>query len=111
MTEWTPTLPGLDLSHSGGPGSTAMHDAAVATLQALDTEGLLEARHALTCQAVLQLSRSLDAGLNTGRVSVATSTLVKHLLEAYSMLPEPAESTVDAALEEMLAKFAQAGGQ
>lgn len=98
-----PTLAGLDIP-TGAQG--AITEAAKATLAALDQDHLLEARHALTCQVVLSLAQAVDRGLAAHRVTVATSTLSKQLLEAIETLPEPAEAGSDAwmAFQERLAQ-------
>lgn len=64
---------------------------ATKTIDALRSEGLLEDRHELTCTLVLQLARVVDRGFNAPKVSVATATLSKHLLEAIDSLPQPVE--------------------
>jgi|GEM_PF-6102243 len=84
--DWIPTLPGITLPQLGQSGIEA---SARATLAALDQSGLLEPRHALTCQVVLELARSVGTGLQAGKVTVATATLSKHLLEAIEKLPQP----------------------
>lgn len=85
-TEFVLELPGLELPKSP---VGHIHASAVATLQALGADGLLEDRHALTCQVVLGLAGAVDRGLAAARVSVATATLSKQLLEAIETLPVP----------------------
>ena len=109
MTETTPPLPGLDLTTSGGHAPGAMRTAAVATLEALAAAELLEPRHTLTCQTVLSLSAAIDNGLSYGKVSVATSTLVRHLLDAIDSLPAPVESAVDDAFAQLVDELKGAG--
>lgn len=98
-------LPGLELP-TGSQGHITT--AAKATLAALQRDQLLEPRHALTCQVVLALSQAVDRGLAAHRVTVATSTLTKQLLEAIATLPEPAETGSDQwmAFQERLAAAA-----
>lgn len=79
-------LPGLQTVPDGDGPITA---AASSTLDALRCAGLLEPRHALTCQVVMSLAGAVDRGLVAHKVSVATATLSKHLLEAIATLPQP----------------------
>lgn len=85
-TRFVLELPGLEL-----PDAPVghIHASAVATLEALGRDGLLEDRHALTCQVVLGLAGAVDRGLAAARVTVATATLSKQLLEAIELLPSP----------------------
>lgn len=66
---------------------TALTDAARATLEDLAAAGHLTGAHALTCRLVMDLARSLDRGLAQGKVTVATSNLVKQMLDAIASLP------------------------
>lgn len=89
MTQNPPTLPGMTPPEpSDGPLTLA----ARATLDALEAQELLEDRHAITKALVLQLSQAVDRGLAMPKVSVATATLSKHLLEAVDALPQPVVS-------------------
>lgn len=108
--EFAPTIPGLVLPE---PGTSAIEASAIATIQRLDQDGLLEPRHALTCQLILELARAVGNGLTWGKVSVATATLARQLMDAIALLPVPAEQTDDAwtQLEVQLAEAAARGGQ
>src|SRR5690606_21728989 len=88
MTEWHPQLPGIKLPEYGQGHIGA---SARATLARLEAQGLLQPEHALTAQLVLGLSTAIDRGLGYGRVTVATTTLVKELRELIGTLPAPAE--------------------
>lgn len=81
---WTPTLPGVAMPELG---RSHIEASATATLAALDAAGLLRPEHALVCQVVLELARTVGRGLQAGKVTVATATLSKHLLEAIDKLP------------------------
>ena len=83
-TAWQPSLAGLTLPAAGRSHLT---DAARSTLAALDAAGALSDEHALTVQLILDLSAALDAGLGSGRLSVATSQAVRQLLDAMATLP------------------------
>lgn len=86
MTEWQPTFDGLTL-----PGDQAqaggLEAAAIATLAALDEQGLLEPRHALLCQMVVRLAGALDRDMAAGKITVAASNAQRLLLDAFESLP------------------------
>lgn len=107
---WQPTLPGLSLPSSG---VTDLERAALASMEALDADGVLEPRHALTVQLVLELSRVIGAGVRTGKTA-AVAMAAKQLLEAIESLPTPAPDPGDkdpwAELERRLAEAAREGG-
>jgi hypothetical protein len=103
-TAWQPTLPGLT-PPTGSTGSLAK--AAVATIAALEADGLIEARHALTVQLILGISASLDADLSRGKITVAMSQATKQLLDAIDSLPTPDAGPSDE-WDEMVRAFADA---
>lgn len=107
--EWAPQLPGLAIP---GWGRSHIERAAQATLANLEAQGLLEPRHALACQVVLELARAVGNGLAAPKVTVATATLSKHLLEAMEALPQPEAPVSDAwaDFERQLAEAATQGG-
>lgn len=71
-------------------GDSHIEKSAQATLAALDQAGVLQPRHALTCQLVLELARAVGTGLTFGKVTIATATLAKQLMEAIDTLPTEA---------------------
>ncbi|MST49489.1 hypothetical protein [Mobiluncus porci] len=99
-TEWQPTLPGLNIEAAGG---SAIVQAVETSLASLDEQGLLEAHHSGQIQLILEVARAVGAGLSWGKVSVATTTLVRELRELMATLPAPAvkqaEDPMDALLE------------
>lgn len=104
MTSWQPTLPGLT-PPAGNAGSLAK--AAVASIEALEADGLIEARHALTVQLILGLSSSLDADLARGKITVAMSQATRQLLDAIESLPTP-DAGPSSEWDEMARAFAEA---
>lgn len=85
MTENDPMLPGLE---PPARGVSNLQLAARRTIAALDSQGLLEERHALTCQLLLDLADAVDSGRRAGRAS-AVAMAAAQLREAYLTLPEP----------------------
>lgn len=108
MSENAPELPGLT-PPPPPPGPIAL--AANKTIDALTAQGLILQRHAVTCEVVRQLATAVDKGLAAPRVSVATSTLARHLIEAIESLPSPDADTPDAwdALQALLHDQVKAG--
>jgi hypothetical protein len=105
--EWQPSFEGLDLDPPSiglGGSSSAIEKSAVTTIKALDSAGLLTDRHAVTCQLIIELSRAVGRGLAYGKVSVATATLAKQLLDAIDSLPVPGAGDSDAAAFAELAR-------
>lgn len=95
-----PMLPGLEPPpRSASPLELAAHR----TIQALQDEGLLEPRHALTCQLILDLSQAVDAGKRAGRAS-AVAMAAAQLREAFLSLPEPATGGEEGDAWEALAR-------
>ena len=104
MDTWQPTLPGLT---PPTPETGALTDAAIATVAALESDGLLEPRHALTVQLVLGLAQNIDRAMSAGKVTVALAQSTKQLLDALAALPAP-DTTPDDAWDEMARAFAEA---
>lgn len=102
------TLPGLEWDAPAGraPGPPgALWRAARDTIAAVEAEGLLRPRDALTCQQILALAAAVDRGLTWGdRVSIATVTLSRQLQDLAAALPtgEADESEAFARLVEYL---------
>ncbi len=104
-----PTIPGLEV-----PPATAldgpMERAAAVTLQALQTSGVLEPRHAVLVQLVRSLAGAIDRGVQSGRAS-AVAMAAKQLLETMLVLDPPpeegtaAEHAAALALEEFVARL------
>lgn len=82
-----PTIPGLEPPR---PGVGALERATRETLQSLREAQLLEPRHAMTCQLMIELARSVEQGRKAGRAS-AVAMAAAQLREAFLSLPEPAE--------------------
>ena len=104
MNSWQPTLDGLT-PPAGNVGSLSR--AAVATIEALERDGLIEPRHTLTVQLILGLAGSLDGDLARGKITVAMSQATKQLLDAIASLPTPDAGPSDE-WDEMLRAFADA---
>lgn len=88
LTGWQPSFDGMALAELDA-GSSGIERAALETMRALDGAGLLTQRHALSCQLILELARAVGRGLAYGKVTVATATLARQLLEAIDTLPVP----------------------
>ena len=112
MTDWQPTIPGLDLAVvQGGPHASAITTAARATLASLDSQGLLRPHHAVTVQMVLSLAAAVDRGVTAGRVSVATATLARQLQDTIATLPTGSgvsDDEVGAAFDNLAKAMAEA---
>ena len=92
MTQtWQPSIEGLTLDQLGGaPGRhSGIAGAALATVKALDEAQLLRPQDALTVQLVVELADAIGRGLSFGKVTVATSQLVRQLIDAMDKLPQP----------------------
>lgn len=85
-------LPGLEDLEDRDTGRrvSPLEQAARRTLAALQGDGLLTERHALTCQLILDLAQAIDAGRRSGRAS-AVAMAAAQLREAFLSLPEPEE--------------------
>lgn len=88
MTTWQPTLDGLTLPTMTPSG---MDGAAMTTLRRLDDLGLLDDRHTLTCQLILELAHVIGAGSRNARAS-AVAMAAKELREALATLPQPVDT-------------------
>jgi hypothetical protein len=80
-------LPGLELVSAGAPPA-ALRQAVIATLAALEKDGLLEPRHAALAQLALELADSVTAGRRSGRASAAAMAGAQ-LLATLQALPAP----------------------
>jgi hypothetical protein len=80
-------LPGLDDPTPAG-GLTALETAARRSLAALQASGLLEDRHAVTMQLVLDLARSVGRASAKGQAAAAAMAAAQ-LREAWALLPQP----------------------
>lgn len=106
---WQPSFEGMDLERLAGGAGSAIETSAIRTIRALDELQLLDARHALTCQLIVELARAVGRGLTYGKVSVATATLAKQLLDAIDSLPKPPErdDSDSARFDELVRQLAQ----
>lgn len=84
-------LPGLEDVQPAG-GTTALETAARRSLAALQTAGILEDRHAVTMQLVLDLARSVGRASAKGQAAAAAMAAAQ-LREAWALLPQPDGST------------------
>ena len=88
---WQPALPGLTPPRSD---PSALVAAAVATIRALEDQGLLEPRHALQVQAILSLAEQIGAD-RSGKFTVAVGQGWRTLLDAIEQLPQPTAERSD----------------
>lgn len=106
MASWQPSIDGLALSDLGATPSSpsGIAQAAVATVKALDEAELLRPQDALTVQLVMELADAIGRGLSFGKVSVATSQLVRQLIDAMDKLPQAAATSdpLDAAWQRVV---------
>lgn len=78
-------LPGLEEPPAA---AGALELAVRKTIRALDDLNLLEPRHALTCQLMIELAQAVAAGRAARRAS-AVALAAAQLREAFLSLPEP----------------------
>lgn len=90
-------LPGLELDPEHGKRS-ALREAVVVTLGALQRDGLLEERHAAMAQLALELADSVSAGRRSGRASAAAMAAAQ-LLAVLQALPAPMAADVQEKFE------------
>lgn len=100
---WQPELPGLTPPKND---NAALVKAAVATVAALEADGLLEPRHALAVQSILTLAEQIGQQ-STGKFTVAIGNGWRTLLDAIAALPVP-ESSVSGDWDELAKRFAEA---
>lgn len=87
MTEFErsdPTLPGLEPPR---PTSPALEVAARRTLAALQADGHLDERHALTMQLVVDLAVVVDASARSGKASAAAMAAAQLLACQEALMP------------------------
>lgn len=65
------------------------------TIRALDSLGLLAARHRGLCQLARQLADVVESGTRTGKAAAAAMA-ARELRETLASLPEPEETSTDA---------------
>lgn len=97
-------LPGLD---EPTRTASAIELAARRTIKALDELGLLDERHALTCQLIVDLAQSVDDGRRARRASAAAMAAAQ-LLAAIDRLPEPTDDPTEDPFEQLLREVAEA---
>lgn len=89
------------------PPTGDIEDAVREAFDDLDAKGVLGPIERAKRAALIKAAAALDRGLNGGAPSVATSTVLKNVLESLDSLPHPAEGTdreldaFDAALAEL----------
>ena len=93
-----PTLPGFD-PDAVDRGDSGLRAAAVATLQALKDAGLLQERHALHSQLLIALAARAGIGLQAGKTTIATTNLVRLVVDLLNELPTQDHGVADAAAE------------
>lgn len=81
-------LPGLDEVTPAAGGPTALEASARRSLAALERQGLLDERHALTMQLVLDLARAVGRAAAKGQAAAAALAAAQ-LREAFGLLPQP----------------------
>lgn len=89
-----PTLAGLELEPEFGSAPSALRGAVVATLAALERDGLLEPRHAALGQLALEMADAVAAGRRGGRASAAAMAAAQ-LLACLDALPAPMAADVE----------------
>lgn len=87
-SENQPALPGLELDAELTGNRSALRNAVVLTIDALKSEGLLEARHTAVAQLSLELADAVSRGTRSGRASAAAMAAAQ-LLAALDQLPKP----------------------
>ena len=87
-----------------GPGR--LETAARTTIQALRDAGIMGAAHELSAVLVIDLARSVDTGLSEAKVSIATTHMIRCLMDLMDNLPS-AEAGTDA-FAELLAAVREA---
>lgn len=81
-------LPGLTDAATPAGGLTALEQATQRSLRALEAEGLLTERHAVTMQLVLDLAKSVGRASQKGQAAAAAMAAAQ-LREAWALLPQP----------------------
>ena len=71
-------------------GGSEIEDAATAAFADLEAQGLLGPIETVKRAAILKAASSLDNGLKEGRVSVATSNILKQVIDTLDSLPRAA---------------------
>lgn len=100
MTEQQPTLAGLELVPTIGKPS-ALRQAVVTTLQALEEDHLLEPRHSAMAQLALELADAVNAGTRGGRASAAAMAAAQ-LRETLLALPAPMAADIQQKFSEFV---------
>lgn len=102
------TLPGLELVPEGQAAASPMRTAVVATIEALERDGLLEPRHVALCQLALELADAVTAGRRSGRASAAAMA-AGQLRDTLLALPEPVAGDAAQRFADFVDKLVQAG--
>lgn len=99
-------LPGLELIPADQAAASPMRTAVVATINALQADGLLEPRHAGLCQLALELADAVTAGRRSGRASAAAMA-AGQLRDTLLALPEPIAGDVKQRFEQFVESLTQ----
>lgn len=98
MDENAPTLPGVDVDATT-KGDAGLRAAALATLTTLEDSGLLTRSDALVSQLVLVLAEQAGRGLLASKVTIATTNMLRQLVELVDKLPKADDEVSDAAAQ------------
>ncbi|MDR1393452.1 MAG: hypothetical protein LBJ62_05750 [Bifidobacteriaceae bacterium] len=74
-------------------------------IDSLEAAGVLTGRHQITAVLIRKLARAVDKGLAEPRVSVATTHIVRELVEALASLPQSVAGTSES-WDRLLAELA-----
>lgn len=102
-------LPGFDPERAD-TGDSGLSAAALATISALEEAGLLTGRHALTAQLLVAASKRAGMGLQEHKTTIATTNLLRLLVELLDKLPT-ADGAVSSEAEAFLKALAEAEAQ
>nr|WP_300339936.1 hypothetical protein [Actinomyces sp.] len=86
MFEMPPAQPGGEEAH-------AIETAVRAAFEDLEAKGVLGPIERAKRAALIKAGAGLDRGFSSPKVSVATSTVLKQVMEGLDTLPRPAEGT------------------
>lgn len=103
-----PAIPGLEPAPRG---ASALEKATRQTIRALQVIGLVEERHAMVVQLMLDLAVVVDAGRRGGKAAAAAMAAAQ-LLAAYQLLiPEQVEGGGSDAFDELARDLREAGAR
>lgn len=99
--EGQPMLPGLE---EPAHRESEIVAAARRSLRALEAVGLLDERHAVLCQQMIELARVIDAGRWQGKAS-AVAMAAAQLLATYQVMVPESEGGENDEWSELVAEF------